>query len=234
MRVGLLVGSVMPHSFHKRVEPEENHYGQTSSGTLEFSMGANHFYIIARHGIPPNIPPHRVDHRANVAALVELDVQAIISICSTGALKPGIKVPSVAVPTDYIDLFSGATFMDEEITHITPKLDERVRGSLLSSCEKAGVEAIDGGIYVQARGPRLETRAEVSLLSGWGDYVGMNMAPEATLSMELDIPFGALLTLDNYANGVMDRELDFREILRDARSNWDDILRILENMPASL
>ncbi|MCK5772949.1 MAG: MTAP family purine nucleoside phosphorylase [Thermoplasmata archaeon] len=234
MRIGLLAGSVMPHSFHKRAEREENHYGQTSSGTLEFSLGSNHFYVIARHGIPPHIPPHRVDHRANVAALSELDVQAIISICSTGALDPGIKVPSFAVPADYIDLSSGATFMDDEITHITPKLDGRIRKSLLGSCERVGVEAIDGGIYVQARGPRLETRAEVRLISGWGDYVGMNMAPEATLSMELDIPYGALLTVDNYANGVVDQELDFRDILRDARGNWDDILRILKDLPLDL
>ncbi len=234
MRIGLIVGSVMPHSFHKRAEPEENHYGQTSSGTLELSMGANHFFIIARHGIPPHIPPHRVDHRANVSALSELGVQAIISICSTGALDRGVPVPSFAVPADYVDLSSGATFTDDGIAHITPKLDERIREMLLSSCEKVGVDAIDGGVYVQARGPRLETRAEVRLLSGWGDYVGMNMAPEATLSMELDIPYGALLTVDNYANGVVDQELDFREILRDARGNWDDILRILEDLPGGL
>ncbi len=234
MRIGILAGSVMPHSFHKRAEPEENHYGQTSSGTLEFSQGGNHFYAIARHGTPPHIPPHRVDHRANVTALRELGVQAVISICSTGALDPGIKVPSIAVPADYIDLVSGTTFMDHEIAHITPKLDVRLRESLLCSCKRAGVDAIDGGIYVQARGPRLETRAEVRLLSGWGDYVGMNMAPEATLSMELGIPYGAILTVDNYANGVINEELDFRDILRDARGNWDDILRILENIPEGL
>ncbi len=234
MRVGLLAGSVIPHSFHKRTEPEENQYGQTSSGILEFSLGRNQFFLIARHGTPPYIPPHKVDHRANVTALKELDVQAVISICSTGALDPGIRVPSIAVPEDYIDLVSGATFMDDEITHITPELDVRLRDSILSSCERAGVDAVDGGIYVQARGPRLETRAEVRLLSRWGDYVGMNMAPEATLSMELGFPFGAILTVDNYANGVIDQELDFRDILRDARSNWDDILRILDNLPIGL
>ncbi len=234
MRIGLLAGSVIAPSFHKRSEPEENQFGRTSSGILEFSLGMNQFFLIARHGTPPHIPPHKVDHRANVTALRELDVQAIISICSTGALDSGIKVPSIAVPADYIDFVSGATLMDDEITHITPKLDVLLRESLLSACEGAGVDAVDGGIYVQVRGPRLETRAEVRLLSGWGDYVGMDMAPEATLSMELGIPFGAVLTIDNYANGVVDQELDFRDILRDARGNWDDILCILDNLPASL
>ena len=231
MRIGLLAGSVMPHSFHRRGDQEDNSFGMTSSGTLEISLGGNQFFIIARHGTPPSIPPHMVNHRANVASLGDLGVEAVISVCSTGALHPGIVVPSIAIPEDYIDLVSGATFHDDGITHITPGLDGRIRKMLLDSCVGAGVSARDGGIYVQTMGPRLETRAEVKLLSGWGDFVGMNMAPEATLSAERGIPFGSILTVDNYANGLIDGDLDFQDILRDAKGNWDNILRILEHFP---
>ena len=62
----------------------------------------------------------------------------------------------------------------------------------------------------------------------------MDLGPEATLCSESGIRCGSLLTIDNYANGVIDAELDFREILSDARSKWNNVSQILQNLPEEI
>ena len=227
MIVGLLAGSVISDRVNFGGDPVENDHGLTSSPILEMKRGVNRCLLIARHSMPPAIPPHRVNHRANIRALSDAGAEVIVSICSCGALRSDIEVPSFAVPGDYIDLFSIATFFDGSIEHATPGIDPDLRGAVLEAFGSAGISVTDGGIYIQTRGPRLETRAEVNVLAGWGDYVGMNMGPEATLSKELGIPFASILTVDNYANGIGEGDLDFRDILEGARSRWDELMNVI-------
>jgi 5'-methylthioadenosine phosphorylase len=209
-------------------------YGTPSSPIFHLGSGFNQFLLIARHSIPARIPPHKVNHRANLWALEKKDLDCLISICSTGALRSSLPVPSLAVPADYIDMVQDQTYIDEEIIHVTPHLDEGLRKSLYLSAKGVDLPVIDGGVYVQTRGPRLETKAEIKVISGWGDYIGMNLGSEATLANELGIPVAGLITIDNYANGVSDQELDFRTILGEARSKWDLVRSVLEALPPEL
>ena len=74
-----------------------------------------------------------------------------------------------------------------------------------------------GGTYVQTRGPRIETIAEVQALAKFADIVGMTVASEATLACELDMEFAALCTVDNYANGLGTEVLSYEHIVDTAR-----------------
>jgi 5'-methylthioadenosine phosphorylase len=76
-----------------------------------------------------------------------------------------------------------------------------------------------GGVYVQTRGPRIETVAEVKALSAWADVVGMTVASEATLACELGMEFAALCTVDNYANGLGGEVLTYEHILSTSRTH---------------
>ncbi len=234
MRIGILIGSVQPTGLENSGEMEETPYGTPSSPIFLMGSGFNQFLIIARHSIPARIPPHKVNHRANIWALKKMGSECLISICSTGALRSNIPVPSLAVPADFIDLTQDHTFIEEEIKHITPGLDEGLREALYHSAKRADLPARYGGVYVQTRGPRLETKAEIRIISGWGDYVGMNLGSEATLANELEIPVAGLITVDNYANGICDEELDYRSILGEARSRWETVRSILESLPPDL
>ena len=188
--------------------------------------------VLARHGSPAKVPPHKVKHQANVLALADAGVQCIVSICSSGALKDDIPVPSIAVPEDYFDLWSGTTVFDEAIQHVTPGLDQDLRSVVLSALREAGADPIDGGVYVQTKGPRLETISEIKFLSSVGDYVGMNMGSEATVACELGIPVAGILTIDNPAHGVSDHRPDFQQILLGARSNWERLFSALSLIPS--
>ena len=227
MRIGILIGSIQP----KGLEVGSNldtPYGSPSSPLYLLKYDRSTFYFLSRHALPPRIPPHRVNHRANVWAMKEAGVERVISICSTGALSADIKVPSFAVPEDYIDLSPLLSFYDDTIKHVTPSLDREMGKALMRSFRKMNVNCNEGGVYVQTSGPRLETKAEVRMISGWGDYVGMNLASEATLCNELDIPVAGLISIDNYANGIMDSDPDYKDILAQARTNWNTIKKVLE------
>ena len=62
---------------------------------------------------------------------------------------------------------------------------------------------------MQTRGPRFETKAEIRLLTQWGDVVGMTAAHEADLCREIGLHYNSFAMVDNYANGVMNEEIDF-------------------------
>jgi 5'-methylthioadenosine phosphorylase len=105
----------------------------------------------------------------------------------------------------------------DRLVHVTPGFDEPLRALLIEEARRAtGVTAgetsattsagslpvYDRGVYFQVRGPRLDTPAEVALAGTFADCVGMTIASEATVARELGLPYAALCTLDNHANGL--------------------------------
>jgi len=71
--------------------------------------GEVHYYLpgncplIIRHGIQRNIPPHRINHKANIFAMKKLEVKYIFSFNSAGSLKKDIKPGDFLIPDDYIN-----------------------------------------------------------------------------------------------------------------------------------
>ena len=101
---------------------------------------------------------------------------------------------------------------------------------LLHELGKEFSDARMGGVYVQTRGPRIETRAEVAVLSRIADIVGMTLASEATLACELGIEFAAICTVDNYANGLGTEVLSYEHILETSREFADRTARMLSTI----
>jgi len=95
------------------------------------------------------------------------------------------------------------------------------------AARESGIEVVDGGIYWQTCGPRLETRAEITMMSQFADVVGMTMASEAIIANELGLPYAAICSVDNYAHGIGEKELTVKDISSHAGSSGEIILRIL-------
>jgi 5'-methylthioadenosine phosphorylase len=184
---------------------------------------------LARHGGPgdPYLFPHRINHPANLWALNQVGVQEVVTINSTGSLKPDIRPGSLVIPHDFISLFDIPTTVKETPLHITPALDETVRAKLILAAKKAKIPVKEGGIYWQTQGPRLETRAEIALMSRFADLVGMTLGGEVTVACELNLPLGALCSVDNYAHGVSEPPLSEGEIRRAAARHAQACLKIL-------
>ncbi|MGD1003836.1 MAG: MTAP family purine nucleoside phosphorylase [Methanoregulaceae archaeon] len=169
--------------------------------------------MLMRH--QKDLPPHRINFRANLSALALVGVDKIVSIGSSGSLKPKITLGSIVIPTDYMSISDIPSIHDHKIEHIRPELSQHLSKKLSHIVP----EAKYGGIYVQTPGPRIETIAEVQALAKFADIVGMTVASEATLACELDMEFAALCTVDNYANGLGEVVLTYEHILATSRSN---------------
>ena len=175
--------------------------------------------FLPRHGKDHRIPPHKLNHRANLWALKELGATHVIGTSSTGSLKKAIRPGTFVVPDDFVGFWNVPTYYDEKVVHVTPTLDETLRAALTAGAKDAHATARSRGVYVQTTGPRLETRAEVAFFSKIGDVVGMTMASEATLASELGIRYAALCTVDNFAHGIVDEPLSFETIRETQREN---------------
>lgn len=208
---------------------EDAPWGTPSSPIYKGTIKGTEVYFLRRHGERHDIPPHRINHRANIYVLQRY-VKDIIGLSSVGALDEDIPVPSVSIPEDYVNFWNATTFYDESIKHATPELSQGLRGSLIDSAENTGVSAREEDVYVMTSGPRLETQAEVKILASFGDLVGMTLAPEATLCKETGLKYASVVTADNYANGINQEVVDYEEIKERARDNFDRVKNILEDM----
>jgi len=147
---------------------------------------ADDLIFLQRHGLPP-LPPHKINHKANIAALKECGADYIIAVNSTGSLKSSLPPGSLLLPDDYFNPWAIKTFFDDRLEFVTPSLSAKVRQALTAAAFELEIEIVAAGTYIQTTGPRFETRAEIRVLSGWGDVVGMTMASEATLAREIGL-----------------------------------------------
>jgi len=186
--------------------------------------------FISRHGHDPehHIFPHEINHRANLAALHNLGVREVISINSTGSLKRRLEPGTLVVPDDYILLAEPPTTISGRVRHITPGLDEDVRDRLIEAAHRVAVHVATGGTYWQATGPRLETRAEIRMMSRFADVVGMTMASEAITAQELGLKYAGVCSVDNYANGLVEKPLTMEQIIAHANKSASTARRIAE------
>jgi 5'-methylthioadenosine phosphorylase len=182
----------------------------TPFGNAEVHLGDIAFLMRHQQGLPP----HRINHRANLAALAIAGADRIIAFASSGSLNTTIVPGSLVIPTDFMSMTDIPSIHDHAIEHALPSLSEE----LLLRLHRTVPEARYGGTYVQTRGPRFETIAEIKVLSQSADLVGMTLASEATLACELALPFAAVCTVDNYANGIADGILTYAEILEISRA----------------
>jgi len=184
---------------------------------------------ILRHGGDPehHILPHLVNHRANLKALKNLGVEEVISTNSTGSLKRHLKPGMFVVPDDFIVLSRGPTIFDTKPVHITPILSEDVRRRWIEAANGCGIDVINGGVYWQTAGPRLETVAEIKMMSMFADLVGMTMGSEAVIARELDLRYASLCSVDNYGHGLVEKPLTMKEILNGGHRHAEAIIRIV-------
>jgi 5'-methylthioadenosine phosphorylase len=183
--------------------------------------------FLPRHGVKNNIPPHQINHQANMAGFKELGVSQVIGVNSTGSLRKTLPPGSLVAPHDYINPWGIKTIYRDEIRHVTPGLDKGVRTLILTEARRVGIDVIGGGVYIQTTGPRLETRAEIEMLRSFGDVVGMTMASEATLAKELGLAYASICSIDNFCHGIIPAPLREEEILSAARQNVDRIRRLI-------
>ncbi|MCX7778836.1 MAG: MTAP family purine nucleoside phosphorylase [Patescibacteria group bacterium] len=194
-----------------------------------FYYQVKNFFFIPRHGLRENIPPHQINHQANLLAFKKLGVKFIFSFNSVGSLKKEIKPGYFLIPSDYIDFYP-PTFFERNPKFITPTLSEEIREIFIKILKKLKLKFFRQGIYFNSRGPRLETKAEINLIRNFADVVGMTMAKEATLANELNLEYASLCSVDNYAHGIIKKILLEKEIKENQSKTIKKIERIIQEI----
>ncbi|MBN1254052.1 MAG: MTAP family purine nucleoside phosphorylase [Deltaproteobacteria bacterium] len=204
----------------------ETPFGAPSDHFTIGRLGGRALVFLSRHG-PEEIPPHRINHRANIYALKKLEVSEVIGINSVGSLREEIPPGWIVIPHDYLSPWEIPTFYEHHVVHITPALDAGLRALLITAAQGAGAAFAQEGVYIQTIGPRLETKAEIAMLKNFGHVIGMTMAHEATLCQEVGLAYASICSVDNYCHGIVDAPLTEEEISRRARENATTINTIL-------
>ena len=183
---------------------------------------ADPLYFLARHGEGHSVPPHRINYRANIFALHELGVVAILAVNAVGGIHRQMGPGVIAVPEQLIDYTNDRahTFFDGDtvdiaspdqftasVAHIdfTRPYTASLRELLLQSAAQCAIPVWPRGVYGATQGPRLETVMEVRRLQNDGcDMVGMTGMPEAALARELGLGYASVCLSVNWAAGLSD------------------------------
>lgn len=162
--------------------------------------------FINRHGPQKNIPPHKINYKANLFALKKLGVKYIFAFNSVGSLRKSIIPGTFVLPHDYIE-FHPLTFFNYKRVHVTPILSWTIRKFFIKILKKLNIKFRAKGVYFESQGPRLETKAEVEVIKKFATVVGMTMGKEATLAKELNLEYASICSVDNFANGIVKTKL---------------------------
>jgi 5'-methylthioadenosine phosphorylase len=201
----------------------------TPYGPARIIRGGEALYLF-RHGSGDqgHILPHLVNHPANLWALKELGAEQVVGICSAGSLKGHIPPGTLLIPDDFIMPAGAQPVFPREGVHITPTIDTGMRNRLLHASQVLRETVIDGGVYWQTAGPRLETKAEIRMMALFAEVVGMTMAGEAIAALELKLPYAAICSVDNYAHGLGEKKPTLEAITTHARENARRVWKVVK------
>lgn len=200
----------------------ETRFGAPSGPVRVGTLLGQRVAFLARHGEGHSLPPHKINYRANLAALQQIGARRVLALNTVGGITEAFGPRVLACPDQLIDYTWGrvSTICEEpgtEVVHVdfghpyTPML----RSKVLAAARVTGVRLVNGGCYGATQGPRLETIAEISRMRRDGcDLVGMTGMPEAGLARELGLDYACLAIVANWAAGCGDaQEITLAEVL---------------------
>ncbi|MEO5330703.1 MAG: MTAP family purine nucleoside phosphorylase [Magnetococcus sp. YQC-5] len=191
--------------------------------------------FLQRHSLGNYIPPHLINHRANIHALCQAGAHHLLAIGSVGSLRLDIPPGSCVLPDDLYAPQVTHSFFEDARGHQTPGFDSAWRSRILETWHATDLpRPLDGGVYWQTTGPRFETPAEIRFHQAHCHIVGMTVASECILAQELELPYAAICMVDNYANGLTPEPLTFAAFKQQVRANEAQLLLILETLLLTL
>ncbi len=168
--------------------------------------------FLPRHGGNHQVPPHKVNYRANIWAFKEVGVERIVGMAAVGGISGNMGPGTLCVADQVIDYTYDRkhTFYEQDLTRVihadfTEPYCEALRQQLLAAAGRIGEAVVEKGTYGATQGPRLESAAEIRRLARDGcDIVGMTGMPEAALARELELCYANFSLVVNWAAGLGD------------------------------
>lgn len=224
--------------FYNLGKKVQKHNIETEYGDVvlqEVELAGEKLLFLPRHGEQHSVPPHKINYKANIAALKEMNVSAVFSVYASGVIsefKPG----ELVLVDDFISPWIQSTFYDDfskgvKHTDFTNPFYKKMQQDLLEISVKKDISLKRGGIIATTFGPRFETKAEIKALKTMGaNLVNMTCGHEAPLIGEMNIPQVAIAVATNYACGVSNKPLTAEEVFETLERDKTKVVDLLEEM----
>ncbi len=208
-------------------------YGMPSDKLKIGELESRKIAFLPRHSYKHNIPPHKINYRANIWALKSIGVERIITVNAVGGINEEYNPGDIVIPDQIIDLTRcrTSTFYDaDDVVHVdfTEPYCPQMRAVFTSSELVNRYNLYTTGTYVCTEGPRLETSAEIRFMKAiGGDMVGMTGMPEAVLARELEICYLKIAVITNPAAGILKKRLTTTEVLETMKLSTDRVKQLI-------
>ena len=196
-------------------------------------------FHLSRNGKNHELPPTKINYRANMYAMKQLGCTHIIATGTCGSLQEEICPGEVIIFDQFIDMTKQpVTGICEELSPGTSNFvsmaepfSEELRDCLIESAIVQGITVHTKGVTISIDGQRSSSRAESKLYRCWGaDVVNMTTAPEAILANELGIAYAAVSLCTGYDSWRHeDNSADPNEKMNIVNYHHERIVRLLTN-----
>jgi len=217
-------------------------FGRASAPITVGTLGDVRVFFLARHGAGHTIPPHRINYRANIAALTSVGVTDVFAVTAVGGISKASPPGRIVIPDQIIDYTHDRehTFydgLDHRVEHVdfTFPFSAGLRGLLIKCAAESGLKIEAHGVYGATQGPRLETAAEIRRMKNDGcSIVGMTGMPEAALAREAGLEYANCSLVVNWAAGTNDQIVSIDDINRQLAAGMEDVKSLLGHCVRSL
>lgn len=208
----------------------ETPFGLPSDRLVTGTMFGVRMAFLPRHGKGHRLAPHELPFRANLHAMKQLGMAAVVGISAVGSMREDIRPGQLVLVDQFLDRTRGRTqestfFGDGCVAHahFADPVWEPLRQLALAAARRAGAVAHDGGTYLCMEGPLFSTRAESRLYRSWGvDVIGMTNLQEAKLAREAEIAYATVALVTDYdCWHEVEGDVDVAAVLAVLRQNAD-------------
>jgi 5'-methylthioinosine phosphorylase len=254
--IAIIAGSGLAQGLESLLEEVEHHENVKNQFGVVLSYYAGFYQdmkviILPRHGdstkLPSRSPAELVSkkgYESNIWQLHQLNVDEVYGFTAVGALDKTIPLASKGtfmIPDNYVRGLAASqhSFGSKAKNVHTPMSNPfapELRNNLFSIINDAGYSTINEGLYIYNGGDTFETEAEIRLLDRMTSgeinrVVGMTTVPEAILLNQVDIPFVAICSNVNYAEGLSHETLvSHEQTLKVMDVAADYILKIVKEI----
>lgn len=213
---------------------------------LEGITGRTRVIILPRHG-PTRETPDRspamlvqeLGYEAHFWLFHKLGVSAVYAFSAVGALDLDIPLAgdlAFVVPDSFGRGLAATTHSFGRLAltvhpNMGEPFDSDLRAHLVQAIEDCGATALPSGTYIY-NGPdqfesNAEIRAVINLYSAESNrVVGMTAGPEVALAKQLHIPYAVVCANANYAQGLVDEQVDHEVALKNMGRATEKLLEI--------
>jgi 5'-methylthioadenosine phosphorylase len=185
-------------------------YGEPSAPIVIGDVGGRAVGFMPRHGRDHELPPHRINYRANLWAMSQLGATDVVLPCAAGSLQPTVAPGDFVIADQVVDRTRGRidTFYDgPQTTHVSfaDPYDEEMRQTAIATARRLGITVHERGTIVVIQGPRFSTKAESRWFSAMGwEVINMTQYPEVILARELQMAAVNISLITDYDVGLTD------------------------------